>query len=152
MHICIRGFLPSLSPLPSHQPFSFKLPLAADWVLKLGKGAARQNSPACRPVLWGGKALDCAAWEQSSGMQRLAGAHGHQPEASPQPPRQQSIATGKHVPSTYKHKQQNVPQGGQRNNHSLYADTLTHIIFSRKILSPSQDKLNYVYETTSTNK
>lgn len=35
---------------------------------------------------------------------------------------------------------------------SLYADTLTRIKILLKNVSPSQDKLNYVYETTPINK
>lgn len=148
MHICIWHLLPSLSPLPSHQPFSLKLPLAADWVPKLGKGAARQNSPPCRPILQGGKALDCAAQEWSSGTRRLAYA---QPEASPQAPRQHSMPTGKQVLSTYNPNSRIYPEGAKEIT-SLYADTLICITFFRKILSPSQDELNYMYETTSINK
>lgn len=144
MHVCAWGFHLSLSPLPSHQPFSFTLPLAADWVSKLGKGAARQNSPACRLILWGGKALDCAAWERSSGPWCLAGA---QSEASAAEHSQWEAGI-LHLQA----QKAEYAQRNQRNHQSLYADTLTRITFSRKILSPSQDKLNYVHETTSINK
>lgn len=153
MHICIWGFLPSCSWLPLHQPFTLSCPLLLTLELgpPTGKRAVRQNSPACRPVVWGGKAMHCAAWEWSSGTRHLAGAHGCQPQPSPQPPSQHSIPPGRQELTTYKHKQQNVLHRGQKNHHSLYAETFTYYIFQENI-SPSQDKSNYVCKTSSIKK
>lgn len=112
------------------------------------KDQSRKTHMLADPLV--GEERDAAwpAWELSRGTRCLAGAHSGQPEPSPSHPPSWPASTafrlgGRHFPPL---------STNNRNCCSLYADPLILTAFSRKILSPRQDALHYVYETTSINK
>lgn len=88
-------------------------------------------------MLLGNGAVGHGTWQVPT-----ATSQNHLPQPPSQPSSQHSIPTGRQVLSTYKHKQQNVLHGGQRNHHSLYAETLTLLTFSGKPYHPA--KINQI--------